>query len=69
MIGYCSAISISESYETVQPPGGGHPRQFFTKEGSDEYTYGYTNSESYKTERRTADGVIEGVFGAVDPRG
>ena len=27
------------------------------------YTYGYTNAESFKTERRTKDGVVNGVYG------
>jgi len=63
LTGFGSGFLISETYETLQPRVGGSPKQFFTRDGSDEYTYGYTNAESFKTERRTANGVVNGVYG------
>jgi hypothetical protein len=63
LIGFGSGFLISEAFETLQPRVGGSPKQFFTRDGSDEYTYGYSNAQSFKTERRTADGVVKGVYG------
>jgi len=55
-------MTISERYETLQPEGG-TPKQFYSVDGPGMFTYGYTNSETFKTEKKTADGVVRGVYG------
>ena len=62
-MGFCKSLSIAPAFETVQPREGGSPRQFRTQDGPGMYTYGYTNAESFKTEKKTADGVVRGVYG------
>ena len=53
----------SISYERIQPRSGGSPKQYYAADGNGQYSYGYTNTDSFKTEKRSADGVTRGVFG------
>ena len=53
----------SNSYERIQPRSGGSPKQYHAADGTGQYSYGYTNADSFKIENRSADGVTRGVFG------